>query len=382
MNQINKFLYFFISVLVFSSCTDLINPNLGGSNLAKYVVDGQITNQEGYQTVAVSMTSPLNDTEYSPLSFCEVKIIDNLGNEFMLVESPINKGHYSAWIAQEYLNPGNSYQVNIQTPSGVEIVSDFDQMSECPKIDSVYYILKDIPTTDPKKTFQGLQFYIDFVKESTNSNYYRWEIIESWEHHAVYPKTIYFNEKGKMVIGYPDYSRFYCWSTQSVSNIFTLSTENLPHTIFRMNPLHLVDNQTQRLTYCYSILVNQFAISKPAYKFWNNLRINNNEQGGLYSTQPLRIKGNLKSTTNPELEILGFFGAASVSSKRIFVQDVENLDVLLPDCIPPHLPNPPPAGEKYKYMIEIDGSYLVLKDECVECDVQGGTTVKPDFWPY
>lgn len=378
MNQNISILYVVILVSGSSSCIEFFHPDLDSSSGAKYVVDGQVTDQEGYQTVSVSMTSSMEKPNFNPVSFCDVNIIDNQGNTFQLKESIKERGFYSVWMGKDNIKPGISYQVKIMTPTGVEIVSDFDQLQECPKIDSVYYIRKDYPTPDPDKTIQGLQFYIDF-KINTKSQFFRWEVIETWEHHAVYPITWYKDANGNFIKynPYPNYSKFTCWTTEKVKNIFTLSTENVTQSNFTMKPLNYVGNQTQRLTYCYSMLVNQYAVSESAFKYWEVLRKNSEDQGGLYNTQPIRIKGNLRSTANPDLEVLGFFCANSVRSKRIFVLRPTDIDVLFPSCAPPSIY----TDDHYK--IEDDeGKPIPVGDGCVECYYLSGTTVKPNYWPY
>jgi hypothetical protein len=369
---------FGIFITVFTSCIEPYTPNLGG-NADKYVVYGQVTDQEGYQTVSVSTASSVENPTYHPLSGCTVKIINNHGDEFLLTES--EKGNYQVWIGHEYLTPRDSFKIDVIAPTGIEIVSDFDQMPENPGIDSIYYIRKDVATTNPDKPLQGIQFYVDMDGKNTNSIYYRYELTETWEHHAVYPVTLFWNKVHLIEFNPPDSSRFFCWTTLRLRNIFTLSTEGLTQNRFKMYPLHFVDNNTQRLTYGYSLLINQFALSEPAYKYWNNLRINSNEDVGLYEIQPVQIKGNLRSTTNSDLEVLGFFGAASVRSKRIFVQNVPNLDLFYPQCDLLVL-QPRELGPKImKYLILVNGQIYHIEDACVECNIFGGLTVKPDFWP-
>jgi hypothetical protein len=181
----------------------------------------------------------------------------------------------------------------------------------------------------------------------------------------------------------PDYSKFYCWSTEKVRNIYTLSTENLAQNRYRLFPFHFVDNLSQRLTYCYSLLVNQVGLSEPAYRYWDKLRVNSNDQGGLYGTQPLRIKGNLKSNTNPELDILGFFSASAVKTKRIFVQNVENLELCYPQCDSRLIEPGELDREEPKYLLEVPQAGLqIIEAACVECNIHGGSLVKPDYWPY
>jgi hypothetical protein len=169
-----------------------------------------------------------------------------------------------------------------------------------------------------------------------------------------------------------------------VKNIFTLSTENLEQNAYKSFPLHFVDNfSTPRLMYGYSLLIKQFALSNAAYSFWEKLRINSTDQGGLYDKQPLAIRGNLRNVTNQDQDVLGFFGVSAMKSKRIFVSNIATEYVM--DCAPIALrgfyeitPRDYPA---YLYGDEYGYSLALLLPECVDCLVSKGTNVKPEFWP-
>jgi hypothetical protein len=140
--------------------------------------------------------------------------------------------------------------------------------------------------------------------------------------------------------------------------------------------------------YGYSLLINQYSMSEAAYSYWDQLRINSSEQGGLYEKQPLSIRGNIHNNTNPDQVVLGFFSASSVKSKRIFVSDIENLALdFTTYCAPDTLrvgglhsidPSEYPAflvGNAFGFLP------IQLSQYCVDCMALGGTNIKPDFWP-
>jgi hypothetical protein len=135
------------------------------------------------------------------------------------------------------------------------------------------------------------------------------------------------------------------------------------------------------------MLVNQFALSEGAYNYWEQLRINSNEQGGLYEKQPLAIKGNMMNVTNPDRDVLGYFYTTSVSNKRYFYHDVEGIELDFRDnCMEDPLGRmgwlefSPEEYPVYYYFNE-KGSLRIITRDCIDCRVSGGTTVKPDFWP-
>ena len=152
-----------------------------------------------------------------------------------------------------------------------------------------------------------------------------------------------------------------------------------------------------RLKYDYCLLVKQYSLSEAAFSYWNKLQEQANESGGLYETQPSRIKGNLFNTDNPDETVLGFFGASGVSEKKIFVKDLGK-SFKVYDLYNDHLCGP--AGyspdELMAFLREIDtteypiflynysgteeGPYDYIEQFCVDCRKKWGSTTKPDYW--
>jgi len=101
------------------------------------------------------------------------------------------------------------------------------------------------------------------------SQYYKWEVEETWEYHAAHRLEYYYDGIFHRV-NPPDYSKKVCWSTGLVKNIFTVSTKNLSQNTYTQYPLHAIDGHTSRLGVLYSILVSQLALSEGAYNYWIN----------------------------------------------------------------------------------------------------------------
>lgn len=385
MRQTNIIILFWMLVIMLQSCIIPYEPHIDSKDINKYVVSGQVTDHSVYQTVSVSMASPIGDPQFIPVSGCYIRIFDQKGNEFEMQESEV--GIYKVKIDSNYLIPGNSFKVEILTTNGTSIESDFDRMSKCPEVDSVYYARKDLLSNSPRQDTKGIQFYLDLDGGNIDSRFFKWEVFETWEYHAEYPREWFYDGSVHHIFP-PDYSRKVCWSTELVKNIYTLSTENLIENKYDMFPLNFVDNHTSRLMYGYSLLINQFAMSEAAYSYWDQMRINSSEQGGLYEKQPLSITGNLHNNTNPDQEVLGYFSASSVKSKRIFVRNVENLELDFPAICNPFSPRYGfreinPSDYPTFLMGDEDGWRMVfLNTECVDCLTLGGTNIKPDFWPY
>jgi len=368
---------------IISGCIEPYVPNLKASTDEVYVVSGEVTDHEGYQVVTISKASPVGEPEYIPVGGCNATIEDDRGHDFQMEEN--ETGTYRVWMGQEFLSPGISYRLHVITPSAEEIESEYDLMPVCPPIDSIYDEPQEIISQNTGTSLKGLQFYIDFHSSSEDSRFYRWTADETWEYHAPYPIRYYFDGR-EHEVSPPDYSLNVCWSTEPVKRIFTLSTGNLVSTGYKKLPLHFVDNTTNRLHVKYSVLVSQHALSERAYVFWEDLRVNSEQQGGLYEKQPLPVEGNIQNITYREKKVLGFFGASSVTRKRVFV---DGDPVLAPDdgsfCSPEELgiggwSNVMP-WEYPVYFIYVDQLTRTLQKSCADCRSLGGSIVKPEFWP-
>ena len=375
---------YIIVLLILAGCIKAYEPELKNNSVQKYVVQGAVSSIEGYQEVSVSLTSQVNEPKYIGVSRCQVEIIDSKNNKFLLQEYDIGK--YRIWMNQEELLPDLSYKVNIITPEGEMIASSFDQMSDGPEVGDVYYEIEEIPTNNPNISDLGIRFLTNINANENQSRFYQWKLTETWEYHSEYPIEYYYDGQVQQ-ISPPDYSQMVCWSTIPIREIFTLSTVNLSDNSYNGFRLNFVENSTSRLAVLYSLWIEQISLSQDAYTYWDQLRQNSTQDGGLYASQPIAIKGNMSNITHPEKDVLGYFQASKVSTKRIFVDPVDGLlldfnnrcdTILLERGLIEIEPRDYPA-----YLMTIDGQWTLfqMNEECVQCTSRGGTTVKPNFWP-
>ncbi|MBK7214812.1 MAG: DUF4249 domain-containing protein [Bacteroidales bacterium] len=284
-----------------SSCIKVYEPLIRTEDSSKYVVDAQLTDSGGVQTITVSTTSSLNDPQFVPLPGCILMVSDDQGHDFPLFDR--GDGTYLVNIDKQYMKPLVSFRLNVHTPSGEDLESDWDQLADSPEIDSVYFERTLKPTTDPEWNLDGLQFYLNLKAGVSDSRYYRWEAFETFEYHVDYPREWWYDGVVHHITP-PDYSRKVCWATRNVGNIYTLSTRNLAENSYNRLPLHYVDNYTNKLAYGYSLEIRQYGLSEAAYNYWEQLRENSLGQGGLYEKQPLAIKSNIQNISNPERRCL------------------------------------------------------------------------------
>ena len=381
MQPIKLTIYFIVAPFVsFYGCIEEYTPDIEYIEANKYVVYGELTTEEEDNIISVSLASPIQEPKYMPLNECDVRILDRSGNSFE--GSEFEKGKYNVSIPPEDLVPGMAYRLEVITPAGTSLVSEFEELLDSPDVDSVYYMRESKPTNNPEYFVEGVQFYLDLDAPDAENTFYKFDIIETFEYHSMFPLERYYD--GTMhIIDPPDYSHMICWATKQIKDIFILNTAELQETAYKQFSLHFVDNTSQRLEHLYSLLVKQYAISGDDYVYWDQVRENNIDQGGMYETQPLPAKGNLVNLTNPKQAVLGYFQVASVKTKRIFVKDIPGLEFeYYPECGIWPLAEPLRFYDPKFYPVYLAGGGEASPD-CIFCEISqlGGTTTKPDFWP-
>jgi len=372
-----------ISVLL-SGCVEPYTPEISESQ-ESLVVEGMLTDQPGSQYVYVSRSSPFNDPELVPEQYCRISVIDDSGNNYIFNER--EPGKYTYRMSSSQLKRGSSYKLVIMTGDGEQYESEYEALSEpCPTIDSIYYDMETVGTTDPDQPIDGIQFYIDMDAENEQGRNYRWELKETWQYNAVNIIQYYYDGVLHLM---PDPFEFYiCWSTERIDNIYTFSTKLSESNTICKYPLNYVSSRTFRLQVKYSLLVRQYTLSDKAFQYWDQMRMQNQESGGLYETQPSQIRGNIYNVNDPDELVLGFFNVSSSSERRIFVNGIRELNYPRVPCIPDtieytneipgYMPYPvylrsvSPMGAGPPYII---GRYL-----CFDCTSSGGSNIKPNFW--
>ena len=376
-----------IPVFIFitlAGCIEPFTPNIDESE-ESLVIEGQITDQEGYHYIHISRTAPYYDPHKIPEPDCQVEVVDNYGNIFEFYES--DSGLYMQWIPKDFLNIGTQYKVKVITTDGNIYESDFNELlSPSPPIDNIYYEIEVRETNDPDKPLNGIQFYLDLNVPGDFARNYRWELEETWEYEAAYRIQYYYDG----IIHEIDdpFFLFRCWRTEPIHKIYTFTTRYSTSNTINKFPLNYVSNQSNRLKIKYSLLVKQYSLSNTAYDYWFQVQKQSQERGGLYETQPVQIQGNISNINDPEEVVLGFFDVSSVPEKRIFVSESFNFRIHDAKCYLRVI-----DYDRQLRMYTIFPVYMISLSEmgvgppygvgygtCFDCTKGGGKTEKPDFW--
>ena len=112
-------------MLFFTGCISPFEPDIKGEN-GLLVVDGSLIKGRETQVIMISKTSPISQPEYLPVENCNVRIMDNTGNEFVFDEE--SPGKYVANIDDAWLNYDKQYKLIFTTSSGDGYESDYQRV--------------------------------------------------------------------------------------------------------------------------------------------------------------------------------------------------------------------------------------------------------------
>ncbi|HEX7493258.1 MAG TPA: DUF4249 domain-containing protein [Bacteroidales bacterium] len=406
LKKSNRLVIFIVSFTLFAmSCISSFEPHYKGeSNML--VVEGSIIKGLEKQEINISRASSISNPVRTPEINCQVKVVDDSGNEFVFSE--VSQGKYVATIDDALLTYNNQYKLVFSTPSGENYESGYQTILKTAPVDSIYTVAENHLDPGTNQDILGLQFYADLNAPDDAPKFYKWQIDETWEVHAGYKIGGIYDGKTVSLALIASDSLYYCWATKIANGFYTSSTVDLSHNIIKKIPLHFKLSTSQDLLIKYCATVKQFALNKDAYDYWHQKEMELKGTGQLYTTQPNQFRSNISNTGNPDEKVLGFFWASSCSIKRLFLKDpffkfVQEEGVTcktltlsatvagkaLEDALlslilrSRNVPKPP------LYIYSICGMngciyFVALTDFCLDCRTNlasgTGTTKRPDFW--
>jgi hypothetical protein len=374
-------------VLLFA-CKEEYNVKIASPHTGYLVVEGFANlTPNSKSTIKLSRTTSLDSGYYYKTeSGAFVLLIDDANATYNLLET--SPGVYTS--AAATLNPSRKYRVRIVTRDQKEYNSDWTQGKISPAIDSISW----------KQQSDGVQVYANTHDPQNKTIYYLWDYKETWQYNTLlYSQIVYdpaTNQLSARDLGTNDIHT--CWIGASSTNIIVTSTEKLANDVVFEKPITFVPFSTNKLQVKYSILVNQYALTKEAYVYLDLMRKNTEQLGSIFDAQPSELNGNIHQSRDSTETVVGFFYATSVQQQRIFVarSDMNGYVYITTgyeDCIEDTVANN--SGKIREVFGVVPGSvvgivpvygmggivaYTYTTNYCGDCRVRGGSTTKPDFW--
>ncbi len=364
------------------------------------VIEGDITPNDTTK-IKISLTRNLDQLpdEKQDIVSAFVWVEDEVGNKYFGHRKIINFQTY-------YIVPPFNYNINLKYKLCLNVTSNFSEIwgggnnvqytyeSEllkllvAPPIESIDYKVNEDKS--------AVTFFVNSNDPSNNTTYYKWSFREDWEFKSLYMSYYEYNPFRKEIVPINSYedNRHICWSFKESSSILIFNTEALAEDRVHMLPLVSMGKTDLRTSYLYSMNLKQMAISKEAYKFWDNLKKNSEEIGGIFDPQPSEVSGNIKCISHPGKRVIGYISAGLPSYKRIFAKGKDIGIYKHPsncgEMVVTGSENP--LSDEWMYLIGYDiigvdidfnggaPEKYWIAIQCVDCRLFG-TKEKPSYWP-
>jgi len=392
--EVIKYILIFFTVSMVADCRKSFAPPELNYNHLYLAVDGFInTTPNSISNIKLTRSQKLSDTVPSiPERGATVTIKNTAGGSYPLIDTGSNGIYVSAALT---LDPVQQYFLSITTSDGSQYVSDPVTPKQTPPIDSVTWALAPDGAADS----EAVKIYVNTHDPSNSTHYYRWDFIETWTHEPLF-RTFYLVQNKQIVyVSDTTLHAWHCWTTLPSTNILLGSSAGLNADIISQALIYKVYQNDPRMDIKYSILVRQYAIDTSAYDYWLLVQKQSQSLGGLFDIIPSQLVGNVHNLTKPSEPVYGYISASSVQQQRIFIsnQDLPGWkSVPTQQCLQDVFTPEPSLGQRLFDYNNIDPNFtfyrfdsssltgpvqILISPGCIDCTFQGGSTIKPSFWP-
>lgn len=350
------------------------------------VVEGFISNKEKPQQVKLSRTSPLDEKVFIAEPGADVSVDSESGEKIQFNE--VKPGIYESPIFVGVVN--QKYTLLITTSNGKQYRSEQVVLKDVPPIGNIYAEFVNSGE-------RGIKISLDTEDPLNNTHYYRWDYVETYEIQTPLPSN-YVVFPGATEATWRYQRVDVCWGSDTLKQVLIKSTRAQDKDKVVAFPLRFIPEDSYKFRIKYSLVVQQFAMSEQAFRYWENIRLVNETQGTLADFQPGAINSNVVGVTDPSETVLGYFDASAISEQRVFFdyRDFKDDGYVRPNyrigCLN-YIPIFVKEGAVAEYMAihghqlaiwEVIGmspnaDFELLPKSCCDC-TDLGTNIKPAFW--
>lgn len=372
-------LLLFFTALI--SCRDPFEPEISFQDSNLLVVEGYIETDSKESIIQLSRTNPINTqnpTRVETGAF--ITLLSETGESWDFFEK--EQGRYSLTGS---FNTDKSYRLQIILRDNKAYNSDPILPLESPQINEIGF----------NRNEDGVQVFVS-TQGNENAVYFLWDYEETWVFRSLFPSSYIFNPQTKQIdLRRPDQNIHLCWNENKVNRIVLENSSRFSSYLVNERDLVFIPNFSEKLMQRYSINVRQRVISKEAFDFWEIMRKNTEDIGGIFSPLPSLIKGNIGPVDPKDPAAIGFVSMGKSSENRHYI-NVEELRPwpvfiaeyvscqIFTDTIPPSDYEFEFAGPNRLPVFQVNNDLVILgfqaaETRCADCTLRG-SKVRPDFW--
>ncbi len=237
---------------------------------------------------------------------------------------------------------GETYGLTIQLANGDMLTSTPQLVEPAPDIEKVLLRYKKLPSTDEFNFTSGVEVYVEYQDPVESRNFYmtthtkgvypftsNWDLfvcgnnpfccIPSFNQPELERCFRYerdFPDLGVQVESVQDCRR----SGGPQTRQFNLYEDSQSNGVLTTSKAVFVEDDGRRFEFSYRTQVNLMSISAEAFSYFSTLEGQLSIDGDIFDPPPANIVGNILNLSDPNQQILGFFGAFDLSSETVYVE--------------------------------------------------------------
>jgi hypothetical protein len=309
--------------------------------IPRLVVDGMITNKPGPYTVELFTAYDVNTliNKPNPVTKATVQISDDAGNTETLTE--VSPGMYMTASDGIQGEIGRSYQLSITTEAGhyssePQLLTGGGEL-----LDLRYEFDQFAISSSGGKAEPAVNFFIDAQGIPGQQNYFRWRwssVYETVNNPEL--KTIFVGKNAVEVASPPPCSGYQpaggknikridictccnCWVYEAGKTAVVSKNSSVAEDKFVNVRVANVAMADRRFDVRYYFKLDQLSVSEEVYNFWKLVEAQQLGEGSLFQPNAVRVQGNIRSTTNPNEQVLGVFSVSGIVSREVYVDRKE-----------------------------------------------------------
>lgn len=321
MMKLRKSLYLVLclmaGVCTLSGCIEEYEADISEDDSNLLVVEGTICSSE-WNTFILTRTQAINsDYKLKMVSGARVSVRGTDGSEY---PTESDGGYYFCQIGflypdvEYYLHieaDGEVYESEPQRPLRTEEIAEVIGVQDTPESNIDVLVTPEAPF------------------EPGQTNYYAWTYDETWEVHADYTTTIYFDPTIMKPVFKANQFPERGWKdaagkTRTVGASLSYEGQHI-----RRLKMYDLDRSDERVFYRYSGLVHQRAISKAEYEYELAKAQAGSEMGGLFTPLPSALPTNIRCLTSKK-HVIGFVGCSLNTTDYRFFLNPEDFSIYIP----------------------------------------------------
>lgn len=341
---------FYTIIALLSACIDPFSLDTE-RNEPILTVDGLLSTEPGRHKVRLTRTDRYGsvfDGQISTVNNATVAIRDEDGNTVLLTEfiqdsvKFFNSSDFpyttpqgrvfppKTWVTQAvfrrtgiYETPpnykaevGKSYTLLIELANGERYSSIPQTVLPVAPITNISYVTYRNPTSNPLLESSGVRIMAHFNDPGDESNFYFWRVSN-----PVYP----YITNPELARGGPKdcCARCFRFDDNDITRTYALSSDESFNGIGTLQPTIAIGDDGWRFKDRLRVDFHQYSASESGFRFLRLVKQQAEIQGSVFDPPPANIRGNMISIDNPSKQVLGYFFASDVSTKRLYIKSTD-----------------------------------------------------------